>query len=162
MNRTTGGEATSEGEATVQGDASATELTVLAGEMRAAVGRLSRRLRQEKAEHELSDAQFGVLALLHREGPKTLGELADAERVRPPSMTRTVACLVEDGLVERLADPADGRVTRIRPTAEGTALVLDVRRSRDAWLVARLEELPPEDLRLLHDAAAVLRAVADR
>ncbi|WP_258062951.1 MULTISPECIES: MarR family winged helix-turn-helix transcriptional regulator [unclassified Rathayibacter] len=137
-------------------------LTSLAGEVRAAVGRLGRRLRQEKAQHELSDPQFSVLALLHREGAKTLGELAEAERVRPPSMTRTVGCLVDEGLAERLADPADGRVTRIRPTGAGTALVLDVRRSRDAWLVARLEELPPEDLRLLHDAAAVLRAVADR
>lgn len=138
------------------------ELTALAGEMRVAVGRLSRRLRQEKAEHELSDAQFGVLALLHREGPRTLGELAESERVRPPSMTRTVACLVDDGLVERLADPADGRVTRIRPTKEGTALVLDVRRSRDAWLVARLRELDPAQRRALHEAAALLREVADR
>ncbi|QHC57083.1 MarR family transcriptional regulator [Rathayibacter tanaceti] len=134
----------------------------LAGEVRVAVGRLGRRLRQEKAHHELSDPQFSVLALLHREGAKTLGELADAERVRPPSMTRTVGCLVDEGLVERLADPADGRVTRIRATEEGGALVLDVRRSRDAWLVARLLELPPEDLRLLNDAAAVLRAMADR
>ncbi|WP_231727577.1 MULTISPECIES: MarR family winged helix-turn-helix transcriptional regulator [unclassified Rathayibacter] len=139
-----------------------TELTALAGETRVAVGRLARRLRQEKAQHELSDAQFGVLALLHREGPKTLGELADAERVRPPSMTRTVGCLVDDGLAERLADPADGRVTRIRPTPEGTELVLDVRRSRDAWLVARLRELSPDERALLHDAAALLREVADR
>lgn len=138
------------------------ELTALAGEVRVAVGRLSRRLRQEKADHELSDAQFGVLALLHREGPKTLGELADAERVRPPSMTRTVGCLVDDGLAERLPDPSDGRVTRIRPTAEGTALVLDVRRSRDAWLVARLRELDPAQRRALQEASELLREVADR
>lgn len=138
------------------------ELTALAGAMRVAVGRLSRRLRQEKADHELSDAQFGVLALLHREGPKTLGELADAERVRPPSMTRTVGCLVDDGLAERLPDPSDGRVTRIRPTAEGTALVLDVRRSRDAWLVARLRELEPAQRRALQEASELLREVADR
>ncbi|MBF4461500.1 MarR family transcriptional regulator [Rathayibacter sp. VKM Ac-2878] len=137
-------------------------MTALAGEVRTAVGRLGRRLRQEKAQHELSDSQFSVLALLHREGPKTLGELAEAERVRPPSMTRTVACLVDEGLAERLADPADGRVTRLRPTTEGTELVLDVRRSRDAWLVARLRELSPGELRLLHDAAALLREVADR
>ncbi|MWV51002.1 MarR family transcriptional regulator [Rathayibacter sp. VKM Ac-2803] len=137
-------------------------MTALAGETRVAVGRLARRLRQEKAQHELSDAQFGVLALLHRDGPKTLGELAEAERVRPPSMTRTVACLVDDGLAERLADPADGRVTRIRPTSAGTELVLDVRRSRDAWLVARLRELSPDQRALLHDAAALLREVADR
>lgn len=138
------------------------ELTALAGGVRVAVGRLSRRLRQEKADHELSDAQFGVLALLHREGPKTLGELADAERVRPPSMTRTVGCLVDEGLAERLPDPSDGRVTRIRPTAEGTALVLDVRRSRDAWLVARLRELDPAQRRALQEAAELLREVADR
>ncbi|SMH30169.1 DNA-binding transcriptional regulator, MarR family [Rathayibacter oskolensis] len=147
---------------TPETDPSDPALTALAGETRVAVGRLSRRLRQEKAEHELSDAQFGVLALLQREGPKTLGELADSERVRPPSMTRTVACLVDDGLAERLADPSDGRVTRIRPTAEGTALVLDVRRSRDAWLVARLRELSPDQRALLRDAAALLREVADR
>ena len=138
------------------------DLPALAGATRIAVGRLGRRLRQEKAEHELSDAQFGVLALLHREGPRTLGELAEAERVRPPSMTRTVGCLVDDGLVERLPDPSDGRVTRIRATALGSELVLDVRRSRDAWLVARLRELDPAQRRLLQDAAALLREVADR
>jgi DNA-binding MarR family transcriptional regulator len=137
-------------------------LTSLASEVRIAVARLGRRLRQEKGRHELSDAQLSVLALLEREGPRTLGELAEAERVRPPSMSRTVACLVDDGLAERLSDPTDGRVTRLRPTAAGSALVHEVRRSRDAWLVARLGELSPAETALLHDAAALLREVAER
>jgi len=136
--------------------------TALAGELRIAVARLGRRLRQEKGRHELSDAQLSVLALLEREGPRTLGELAEVERVRPPSMSRTVACLVDDGLAERLGDPADGRIVRLRPTEAGSALVHEVRRSRDAWLVAGLRELSPAQQSLLRDAAALLREVAER
>ncbi|MBO0984089.1 MarR family winged helix-turn-helix transcriptional regulator [Rathayibacter sp. SD072] len=139
-----------------------TAIPALAGELRVAVARLGRRLRQEKGRHDLSDAQLSVLALLEREGPRTLGELAELERVRPPSMSRTVACLVDDGLAERLSDPADGRITRLRPTEAGAALVHEVRRSRDAWLVARLRELSPAQQALLHDAVALLREVAER
>lgn len=133
----------------------------LSANIRVAVGRLSRRIRKEKAEHEMSDTQFAVLALLHREGPRTLGELADYEQVRPPSMTRTVGCLVDDGLVERLPDAHDGRITRIRITTAGDDLVLEVRRSRDAWLDKKLRELPADDRRLLADAATILRRLTD-
>ncbi|NQX11747.1 MarR family transcriptional regulator [Microbacteriaceae bacterium VKM Ac-2855] len=133
----------------------------LATDVRVAVGRLGRRLRKEKAQHDMSDTMFAVLAYLFREGPKTLGELADYEQVKPPSMTRTVNCLVDDGLAERMPDARDGRVTRIRPTTAGSDLVLKVRESRNAWLVQQLADLTADERATLADAAAILRRLTD-
>jgi DNA-binding MarR family transcriptional regulator len=62
-------------------------------ELRMATFRLARRLRAQKADQALSDAQFAVLGVLYRSGPRTLTELAEAERVSAPSMNRTVNCL---------------------------------------------------------------------
>ncbi|NQX28826.1 MarR family transcriptional regulator [Microbacteriaceae bacterium VKM Ac-2854] len=135
--------------------------STLATEVRVAVGRLARRLRKEKAQHELSDTMFAVLAYLYRDGARTLGELADYEQVKPPSMTRTVNCLVDDALVERLPDARDGRITRIRCTDKGAALVLEVRESRNAWLSAQLDALPADERATLADAAAILRRLTD-
>lgn len=135
--------------------------TELASDVRVAVGRLARKLRKEKGRFDLSDTMFAVLAYLYRLGPRTLGELADYEQVRPPSMTRTVNCLADDGLVERLPDASDGRVTRIRATEKGAALVLEVRESRNEWLAHELAALPADELRTLADAAAILRRLTD-
>lgn len=138
------------------------ETTTLTTEVRVAVARLARRLRKEKAQHELSDTMFAVLAYLYREGARTLGELAEYEQVKPPSMTRTVNCLADDGLVERLPDARDGRVTRIRCTEAGASLVLEVRESRNAWLDAQLRALTADERATLADAATILRRLTDR
>jgi DNA-binding MarR family transcriptional regulator len=133
----------------------------LSGSLRVAVGRLSRRIRAEKADGDLSDGQFSVLALLFREGPKTLGELSTFERVTPPSMNRTVNQLEAAGYVVRQASVDDRRKVLFVPTDAGREIVKETRRRRDAWLDRRLAKLPAETRALLADAAEVIRELAD-
>jgi DNA-binding MarR family transcriptional regulator len=133
----------------------------LSTELRIAVARLNRRMRAEKADGDLSDGQFAVLSLLHREGPHTVGQLSEHERVTPPSMNRRVGCLVDAGYVTRTASPDDGRKVVIRATDAGHELVEETRRRRDAWLFKRLERLPPDQRKLLVDATRIIREVAD-
>jgi DNA-binding MarR family transcriptional regulator len=133
----------------------------LSTSIRVAVARLSRRLRAEKADGDLSDGQYSVLAFVCREGAKTLGELSRYERVTPPSMNRTVNRLEAAGYVVRQASADDGRKVLFVPTDAGRELVKETRRRRDAWLVRRLAKLPPETRALLADAADVIRELAD-
>lgn len=133
----------------------------LAAGLRVAVARLSRRLRAEKAVDDLSDSQYSVLAYLVREGPRAVGQLSDFERVTPPSMNRTVNCLVDAGYVERMSTPEDGRKVLVQTTASGRALVTETRRRRDAWLVRRLEELAPAQRDVVAEATAIIRDLAD-
>ena len=131
----------------------------LASSLRVSVARLSRRLRTENTSEGAARVSIGgisVLALLFREGERTLGQLAAPERVQPPSMTRTVNCLEQDGLVERSPHPTDGRQVVVRLSATGRDLVLAERRRRDAWLAKRLAELTPEERQLLRQAAPIL------
>jgi DNA-binding MarR family transcriptional regulator len=133
----------------------------LSTDLRIAVARLSRRLRAEKADNELSDGQSSVLFFLVREGPHTLGALSEFERVTPPSMNRTVNGLVDAGYVERESDPDDGRKVVLRATEAGRTVVEETRRRRDAWLFLRLDELSRSEHELLSDAAVLLRKIAD-
>ena len=131
----------------------------LASSLRVSVARLSRRLRTETGGEGGAAVSIGgisVLGLLFREGERTLGQLAAAERVQPPSMTRTVNCLEQEGLVERSAHPTDGRQVVVRLSAKGEELVRAERRRRDAWLTKRLLELTPEERQLLRQAAPLL------
>jgi DNA-binding MarR family transcriptional regulator len=105
---------------------------------------------------EVSVGGLTVLAILHREGDRTLSQLAAAERVQPPSMTRTVGCLEEDGMVERHPHPTDGRQTLIRLSTAGKAALLADRKRRDEWLTKRLRELTPDERALLRQAAPIL------
>jgi DNA-binding MarR family transcriptional regulator len=126
-----------------------------------ATARLSRRIRSEKAAGDLSDGQYSVLALVFREGPKTLGELSAFEKVTPPSMNRTVNKLESAGYVVRQASADDRRKVLFVATDAGRELVKETRRRRDAWLDRRLAKLPPETRALLADAAEVIRELAD-
>ena len=94
----------------------------LAAELRVSLMRAVRRLRAEKSDSEITDGQYCVLATLDRLGPRTPRQLADQERVQPPSMTRTVNALAEAGLVVRSQDPDDGRQVIVTLTDEGEAL----------------------------------------
>src|ERR671931_1645249 len=78
-----------------------------------------RHVRREDPATGVPPAQLSALSVLVFGGPRTLGELAAAEQVRPPTMTRIVQALEENGLVRRDADPHDGRVARVRATAKG-------------------------------------------
>ena len=131
----------------------------LASSLRVSVARLSRRLRTESTGERAERVSIGgisVLGLLYREGERTLGQLAAAERVQPPSMTRTVNCLEQEGLVERSPHPTDGRQVVVRLSEAGRELVVAERRRRDAWLSKRLAELTAEERQLLRQAAPIL------
>lgn len=134
----------------------------LAADLRVALGRANRRVRAERGSAGLSDSQFSVLALLTRNGPMTPGQLADADFVQPPSMTRTVNCLVDLGLVSKGENPADGRQVVVSLTERGQAEVRETRRRRNAWLAQRLAELTPDDRLVLSRAATLLRGIAEQ
>jgi len=93
-------------------------------------------------------------------GPRSIGELAAAEQVRPPTISRLVRDLERDGLVRREGDAADARVQRIHATAAGEALLAAGRARRVARLAASLAALPADDRRLLALAAPLLEALA--
>jgi DNA-binding MarR family transcriptional regulator len=133
----------------------------LSSALRVAVARLSRRLRAEKEDDELSDTQISTLAFLVREGPSPIGRLSEHERVTPPSMNRTVNHLEHAGYVQRTADAVDGRKVVVVPTEAGLRLVTETRRRRDAWLHQRLRTLTPEQRDTLAAAATILRELAD-
>src|SRR5665213_3222628 len=131
----------------------------LAGELRVVLGQLMRRLR---AEHTFSLSQGSVLGRLDRHGPASIGELAEAERVRSQSMTQTVGDLEADGLIARHADPADGRRTLIELTERGRLTLAEDRRRREGWIAAAVEaDLTARERRLLADAVALLARLAE-
>jgi len=133
----------------------------LDAQLRIAVGRLNRRIRAEKASGDLSDGQFGVLALLFRDGPHTVGQLAEAERVTPPSMNRRVNSLEAGGYVAREGSPDDGRKVVVRLTKAGAAFVTETRRRRDQWLSKRTRELSDGQRETLRQASVIMRDLAD-
>src|SRR5580693_7943837 len=116
----------------------------LASALRISVSRLARRLRAERLtkglEPGLSDTQLAALAALERHTAMTPGELAEHEKVQPPSMTRVIAALQERGLVTRAPHPTDGRQVKLTVTQQGRELVQQSRRLREAWLAKRLRE----------------------
>ena len=132
----------------------------LASRLRLAVTRLARRLRTQ-LPGELSPSQLATMATVERLGPVTLGELSAAERVKPPTMTKIVACLEDQGLVSRTVDPSDRRVARVEATAEGRRFLDHSRRQKDAYLAERLRGLDPADREALERAAAVLERLLD-
>ena len=134
--------------------------TAVASALRLAVMRLARRLRGERSDSSLSISQIAALSTLERSGPLTPRELAAAERVQPPSMTRIASSLEAAGLVTRTDHPSDGRQVLLAASPTGVALVREDRRRRDAWLAQRLHGLPADDLEVLRRAAVVLERLA--
>ena len=133
----------------------------LASELRTAVMRLRRRLAHERhPDNELSLGAMAVLAALYRRDAQTVGELARFERVRPPSMTRMVHCLVDEGYAVRGDHASDGRLVVVRLTDKGRDTVVADRRRRDAWLTQRLSELGTDDREILRRAAPILDRLA--
>ncbi|WP_131103567.1 MarR family winged helix-turn-helix transcriptional regulator [Ornithinimicrobium sufpigmenti] len=136
------------------------ETAELAHDLRIACMRVARRVRFD-ADNTIAPHHFSVLVRLQPE-PRTLGELADIEQVSPPSMSKAVGQLVEQGYVERSADPDDGRLVRLSLTAEGRATVERERAHRDAWMTARLEGLAEADRDLLRRATDLLEELVRR
>lgn len=117
--------------------------------------RLARRLRQV-ADARLTPSQHSVMMSIRRHGPLTLGELAEIERVAQPTISRVVAKLEGDGLVERLPDANDGRVVRVVATADGAELLEAARSRKVAWIDGRLAQLDQEERELLLAALPAL------
>jgi DNA-binding MarR family transcriptional regulator len=133
----------------------------LASALRESVARLGRRLRTERdPELDLGLGSLSVLGLLYRHGPQTVGQLADRERVRPPSMTRTVGCLVDGAYAVRRKHETDGRQVVVEISDFGRETVERQRSRRDAWLALRLKELTSEERAVLRQAAPLLERIA--
>jgi DNA-binding MarR family transcriptional regulator len=132
----------------------------LASSLRISVMRLARRLRLEKSTEDLSMNQLAALGTLNRCGELTVGELAGIEKVKPPSMTRTVNSLAEAGLVTRSPHPTDGRQVMVDLTPAARQVLDEDRRRRDAWLAKRLAALSPEQRVLLREVVPLLEDVA--
>jgi DNA-binding MarR family transcriptional regulator len=132
----------------------------LATQLRFALARSARRLRQE-AGTGLSPSLTGALATVERCGPLTPSELADVERVRRPTVTRMLGHLADAGLISRTPDPADGRSTLVAITPAGAALLAEGRTRKDAFLSERLDCLSPADRETLARAAAILEGLLE-
>ena len=130
----------------------------LATDLRLACLRIARRNRFESVV-EIAPHQFSVLSRVGC-GPATVGELAEWERVSAPTMSRTVAGLVEAGWIERSGDPDDGRRVIVTMTDAGRSLLARTRRARDEWMTVRLDTLAPEELARLEAALPLLERIA--
>ncbi len=138
---------------------SATDAERLAADLRVAVARLARRLRQQTGT-DLTASLLSALWSIERLEPVTLGDLAVAERVQPPTLTRIATRLEEEGLVVRQTDANDRRVTIVQLSPEGRRLLERTRTRRTAYLTKRLRGLDPEDLAILERAAPILERLA--
>lgn len=136
------------------------DLGELAARLRLAITRTARRLRQE-AGTDLSPSQTAALSTIDCHGPLTPSELASLERVQRPTATRIVARLEEERLVERAADPADGRSFIVTATPQGKALLGKLRTRKTAYLARRLRGLDPDDIAALTRAATILEQLQD-
>ncbi len=133
----------------------------LASDLSLATVRLARQLRFRRPDSPVSLSQLSALATLAKEGPMTPGALAVRERVRPPSMTRVIASLVDLGLVDRSAHPDDGRQVLVAVSRAGAELIEVERRASREWLQQRLAALTAEQRGVLLEAADLMSALVD-
>ena len=132
----------------------------LASTLRVSIMRLSRRLRAERDADGLSLSQMATLGTLDRHGPLTPRDLAEHEKVQPPSMTRILAGLEERGLIVRTRHSTDGRAHLVSLTDAARELIREDRRRRDVWLARRLAELSQHEREVLRSAAAIIDRIA--
>jgi DNA-binding MarR family transcriptional regulator len=132
----------------------------VADRLHSAAIHLLRRLRKQDDASGLSAARMSALSVAVFGGPVTIGQLAKAEQVSAPTMTRLVVGMERDGLVMREGDQTDGRVVWIRATTKGARILQEGRKRRVAALAAQLAGLPAAELALLSRAADVLERLA--
>jgi DNA-binding MarR family transcriptional regulator len=140
-------------------DSAAERVERVADRLHSASIHLLRRVRRRDDESGVTAPHLSALSVLVFGGARTLGELAEAEQVRPPSITRIVRNLEGDGLVEREPDLADRRIVRVRATDSGRRILEEGRRRRIADLAARLQSVDPADLEILERAAALIERI---
>lgn len=120
---------------------------------------LLRRVRREDAATGEGPARLSALSVLVFGGPMTLGQLAAAEQVKPPTMSRIVTGLERSGLAERMTDSNDARRVRIRATLSGERLLHQGRRRRIAYLARHMNQLTRRELGILGEAVRLLEGV---
>ncbi|WP_336030002.1 MarR family winged helix-turn-helix transcriptional regulator [Geodermatophilus sp. FMUSA9-8] len=136
------------------------DTAALAHDLRLAVMRFSRRLRNQRVDTSVTLTHLAALSTLKRHGPMSPGELAAHERVQPPSMTRVVVALEGRGLVTRTPHPTDGRQVVIGLTDAAETLLTEEARAREAWLSGRLQSLTAEKRAVLREAAEIMEELA--
>jgi DNA-binding MarR family transcriptional regulator len=142
------------------GERAGTAAAPLAGALRDAIMRLNRRLRQARPVGDLTMSQISALTTLGIAGALSPRELAEHERVRPPTMTKIISKLEDRGLVRRTPHPTDGRQVVLQATEAGGAAMVEHRRAGDAWLAHAIGDLPVEDRETLRRAAELLNTIA--
>lgn len=144
------------------GSRSARNKEVVADRLHSAAIHLLRRLRHSDKAGGLSAARLSALSVLVFGGPRTIGQLAEAEQVRPPTMTRLLQALEAEGCIERTPDPDDGRIVRVQATAKAKRLLREARRRRVHVLVDLMSPLKTDEVRRLGRAADLIDEIAAR
>ncbi len=137
------------------------DVLAVADRLHSAAIQLLRRVRKQDVATGEGPARLSALSVLVFGGAKTLGELAAAEQVKPPTMSRIVAGLARSLLIEVTADRQDARRMRIRATAKGIRLLQKGRKLRIAYLASHLDTLAPEELSKLGEAVEILKRLLE-
>lgn len=135
------------------------EVLSIADRLHSAAIHLLRRVRKQDVASGEGPARLSALSVLVFGGPKTLGELAAAEQVKPPTMSRIVAGLARSKLIEITADPLDARRMRIQPTLRGVHLLHEGRKRRITDLASHLSRLSPGQLGKVADSTEILASL---
>jgi DNA-binding MarR family transcriptional regulator len=138
-------------------------LSERAAHLRIAIVRTARRLRQEAAAETsgLTPTSVAALATIERHGPLTPSEIAEIERVKRPTITRTLACLEREGLVDRATDPQDGRSSLISVNGTGRERLRRLRGRKNAYLARRMRDLSDEEVETLERATEILERMRE-
>lgn len=134
----------------------------IAGQLHSVAIHLLRKLRREDEGSGLNASRLSALSVIVFAGPMTPGDLAEAEQVRPPTMTRIVKALEKQGLVIRNKNAEDGRSARLSATPAGRKLLLEGRERRVRALARQIDRLSREQRIALHAAARILEEVVRR
>ncbi len=137
------------------------DVAELASQLRLSVFRLARKLRRE-GEPEITPTLLAALSTIERHGSMTAGALAAHEQIQKPTCTRVIADLQDLGLIERIADPLDGRVAWVSVTSAARKLLQRVRMRRNVYLAKRMKRLAPEDLAVLARATQILDGLTEQ
>jgi len=138
-------------------------LTERAAHLRTAIVRTARRLRQEAAAETtgLTPTSVAALATIERHGPMTPSEIAAIERVKRPTITRTLGCLEREGLIDRTPDPTDRRSALVEINGAGRERLRRLRSRKNAYLARRMRDLTDEEVETLERAAEILERMRE-
>jgi DNA-binding MarR family transcriptional regulator len=138
-------------------------LSERAAHLRTAIVRTARRLRQEAAAETsgLTPTSVAALATIERHGPLTPSEIAAIERVKRPTITRTLGCLEREGLIDRAPDPEDGRSSLVSVNGAGRERLRRLRGRKNAYLARRMKDLTDEEVETLERAAEILERMRE-